>query len=343
MKNKINKNISVAITTFNGERFVEIQLQSILDQSRRADEVIIIDDCSTDKTPEIVRKFIGDRDLKNWVFKINDKNLGYIRNFNNAIGQTTGDIIFLCDQDDVWHADKIEKILEIFENNPAMQILNTGFRKIDHNGKVINSKIRHNRSNNGLITRSFLPNSLNKIEFEYIIWRNISPGCTAAFTKECKEFYLKNSTFLCPHDWELNVFGAALDGLYFYNQVLTDYRIHSNNTIGIKELKLSDRITAMNNDSRIKTAETEHKRACAYSESSWYNSLNVRQKKSLLRYKYIVQNRFFLISRRRFVTWLKLILCISGYIKLRGPQGIFNDLIFVIAKKRGKKSLYNQV
>ena len=100
--------ISVAMTTYNGARFVEKQLASLLAQTRPADEVIILDDRSTDGTPGIVTRFIKKNSPVSWHFSVNEKNLGYKENFYHAVGRTTGDLIFLCDQDDVWHSNKIE-------------------------------------------------------------------------------------------------------------------------------------------------------------------------------------------------------------------------------------------
>ena len=104
--------ISVVMTTYNGEKYVEEQLDSIRVQTRKADEVLIFDDQSSDKTVKIIQHYIDDNKLNNWKITVNAVNKGWRKNFFDGIQETSGDVIFLCDQDDIWVPDKIEKIQE---------------------------------------------------------------------------------------------------------------------------------------------------------------------------------------------------------------------------------------
>lgn len=324
--------ISIAMTTYNGERFIHKQLQSLLEQTRKPDEVVIFDDCSADDTVGIIHKFITDNELDNWTIISNTKNLGFIKNFNQAIGAAQGDIIFLCDQDDIWNPNKIEKMTYLFEKNPDIKVLSTSFRKIDQYGDSISVKRRLCHSNNNLVTKALPSGSLNKIHFEYIIWRNISPGCTTAFTKECRDFYIENHTDLCPHDWELGIFGAVLDGLYFFNEPLTDYRIYSGNTIGLADIKVNERFRTSIKDPRIESVESEFRRACVYVDSNWYGSLDEKRKRVLIRYRLLTEKRYKMLSEKRLLRWLELLWHLPDYIKLRGLQGIYNDFRYVARK-----------
>jgi len=321
------------MTTYNGEKYIQKQLQSLLEQTRKPNEVVIFDDCSTDGTVGIIHKFITDNKLDNWVVIGNTKNLGFIKNFNQAICATKGDIIFLCDQDDIWNPDKIEKMTLLFEKNPDIKVLSTSFRKINQYGDSIAVKRRLCHSDNNLVTKALPSGSLNKIHFEYIIWRNISPGCTTAFTKECKDFYVENYTELCPHDWELGIFGAVLDGLYFYNEPLIDYRIYFGNTIGLANIKVNERLRASKKDPRIESAESEFRGACAYVDSNWYGSLDEKHKKVLKRYRLLAEKRYKMLSEKRLLRWFELLWYLPDYIKLRGLQGIYNDFFYVAREK----------
>lgn len=98
--------ISLAMPTYNGERFLKEQLDSIYNQTIVPDEVIVVDDCSTDGTISILEEYKKKYGLKYWV---NEKNLGYNKNFEKAISLCTGDYIVLSDQDDVWFPHKIEE------------------------------------------------------------------------------------------------------------------------------------------------------------------------------------------------------------------------------------------
>ena len=91
--------ISIAIATYNGEKYLEEQLDSIYAQTYKNIEVIVTDDCSSDKTVEILKKYYKSHGLK---YVINETNLGFVKNFEKAISLCRGDYIALSDQDDIW-------------------------------------------------------------------------------------------------------------------------------------------------------------------------------------------------------------------------------------------------
>ena len=107
--------ISVAMTTYNGEKYVKEQLESILEQTKPVDEIVIMDDKSTDETVEIIKK-IQEKSEVNIILEVNKENVGYIENFRRAIKKTKCYIIFLCDQDDVWYKGKVEVMSGLMEN-----------------------------------------------------------------------------------------------------------------------------------------------------------------------------------------------------------------------------------
>ena len=109
--------VSIAIATYNGELFIEEQLKSIASQTRLPDEVIVCDDCSSDCTLAVINDFAASSIFPIQVY-VNDTNLGYGQNFSNAISKTTGDYVFLSDQDDVWFPTKISTMLSYFEQSP---------------------------------------------------------------------------------------------------------------------------------------------------------------------------------------------------------------------------------
>lgn len=103
--------ISVCLATYNGEKYIIEQINSILLQLSNKDEVIISDDNSTDDTLNLI-KSIGDKRIK--IF-INDLGQGYTRNFENAIKKSSGKFIFLCDQDDVWMENKVSTMMSALQ------------------------------------------------------------------------------------------------------------------------------------------------------------------------------------------------------------------------------------
>ena len=105
--------ISVVLSSYNGEKYIEEQLNSLYFQILKPDEILIIDDCSTDNTVNIIENFIKKNNLDNWILIKNDKNLGWKKNFIEGFKKATGNLIFPCDQDDIWHREKIQKMTQI--------------------------------------------------------------------------------------------------------------------------------------------------------------------------------------------------------------------------------------
>ncbi len=227
-------NISVAVTTYNGEKYIKEQLSSIMNQIRSADEVIIVDDASTDDTPEIIKNFIEENELTNWRLIENKENLGFIKNYRKALLETQGDVICLCDQDDIWFEDKLETISSVMAQNPPILALNTAFLIIDSNGHEKPASPKKN--NYGLIDK-LLKKRLEKISLVSEFHSNISPGCTMAIRKELADSYVRLTNCTLPHDYEMNVMAAAKGGLYFYDATLIKYRIHGDNLIGLEPKK----------------------------------------------------------------------------------------------------------
>ncbi len=106
--------VSIAMTTYNGEKYLSAQLDSILNQTYKNLEIIICDDCSTDDTRQILTNY-SKKDSRIKLF-FNDKNLGYSKNFQKAISLCTGNFISLSDQDDIWIPEKISLGINNIQN-----------------------------------------------------------------------------------------------------------------------------------------------------------------------------------------------------------------------------------
>lgn len=115
--------ISIVMATYNGKNFIEEQLESLRNQTLVADEVIIADDRSTDGTYEFILDYIKSHSLEKWSVYRNENNLGYSKNFSKLLMKASGEIIFLADQDDIWHNDKVEQMYSVMESNKQIQLL----------------------------------------------------------------------------------------------------------------------------------------------------------------------------------------------------------------------------
>lgn len=112
--------LSVAMCTYNGDKFIASQLSSILDQTIPIDDIVICDDGSNDKTLEIISRIQQENPNKINLFR-NPVNLGSTKNFEKAIDLCSGDYIFLADQDDIWKKDKVQKNFRCFLIKIQMQ------------------------------------------------------------------------------------------------------------------------------------------------------------------------------------------------------------------------------
>ncbi len=122
--------ISVALATWNGERFLEEQLKSIAAQSRLPDQLVLSDDASSDATLDVASRFAEHAPL-DVVIMPNSHRVGYNGNFMRAIAACTGDLIALSDQDDVWHPKKLELSARAFEADPAVSLVTHSARAVD--------------------------------------------------------------------------------------------------------------------------------------------------------------------------------------------------------------------
>lgn len=327
--------VSVALATFNGEKYVEKQLKSLLLQRRKIDEVIIVDDASTDNTADIIKNFIERNRLSaSWHFFVNEKNLGFLRNFKRAIEKTSGDVIFLCDQDDIWYKTKVDSMLSRFESNEHIKAMYSGFKVIDENDTFIKPRNSFMHSNNNLIKFRIEPFDTVKIELSTICNYNISPGCTLTFTREVRDIYIEKTKNICVHDWEIALIAAFLDGLYFFNTPLTNYRIHSDNAIGLpafsKKSLYSKGKTALSCCTRIDNAKKIYSYLSAMEVYQYLLPLD--KLKILTSSVNFAKTRLNALEEKKFRKLLELYKCTGNYSKSVTFKGRLADIFCVLKK-----------
>ncbi|WP_420148294.1 glycosyltransferase family 2 protein [Spirosoma sp.] len=113
--------VSIALCTYNGKAYLPAQWQSLLNQQQRPDEVVVSDDLSTDGTVELIEQLAAEAPFSVRILK-NSERLGSNKNFERALSACTGDLIFLCDQDDFWLPEKISTMTQFMVENPDLQI-----------------------------------------------------------------------------------------------------------------------------------------------------------------------------------------------------------------------------
>lgn len=207
--------ISVIIATYNGGHFLQQQLETVINQSYKNLEIIVVDDCSTDDTIAIVKQLMA-KDSRVQLVQ-NERNLGYIKNFEKGCTLANGDFIALCDQDDAWHLDKIKKSYGAIESYPMLYCDSV---VCDKNLRPVGITIS---------------NRVNCRNFNDPLQQAVSCRIYGHTILMRKDFAEKTIPFLpvIPHDWWLCYMATLHGGIKYLNEQLVYYRQHSNNLFGI--------------------------------------------------------------------------------------------------------------
>ena len=219
----------VIVCTYNGARFIVEQLESIFGQSQKPDLISIYDDRSVDNTVAIVLHFIeqrGTNDVSTRV-RINENNLGFALNFSNAIAEAQCDVLFLCDQDDRWHENKIRTSLDIIQNSKADMMFSDGIL-IDAEGHRL--PVRSVLTNYGLSKSNIVNFPRNPAQ--HLLRRNYVNGAAMAIRRAAAQAALPVPAGV-PHDYWLAIWCALHGGIDATADCLYEYRQHDSNVIGM--------------------------------------------------------------------------------------------------------------
>lgn len=204
--------VSVALAACNGEEYLKQQLDSILSQTFPVDEIVVSLDESKDNSLDVLNRY---RKISNKLKIFNGPSNGIVKNFENAIVKCHGDIIFLCDQDDVWDSKKVELVLNEFNKKNKIKLVVHDALITDENLNVFcESFFRKNRSRKGRLK--------NIIKNSYI-------GCCMAFKSVLKNCILPFPKNIPMHDQWIGLMAEFRGGVEFLNVPLIKYRRHNNN------------------------------------------------------------------------------------------------------------------
>ena len=216
--------ISVALASYNGEKYIKEQLESILNQSVQVDEIVVSDDGSKDSTVEIVKAFNDSR----IVLLQDNVNHGYTGNFEHALKHTTGDIIFLSDQDDVWMPNKVERHLSVFESNPEVGLVITDGVIIDKYGKETPEKRVLKAFNAALGAKE--SGTLSRKEYLSTATNVcLANGMALCITRRTLIEATPFPDCTIAHDHFLCFTALNLFSVYYLHEPLVKYRIHGEN------------------------------------------------------------------------------------------------------------------
>lgn len=195
------------MATYNGAKFVRQQIESILPQLGATDEVIIVDDASTDETVEIIHQL---RDGRIHLVQ-NARNEGVVKAFERALQLATGDLIFLADQDDLWDATKVATLRREFDRDPKTTLLVSDATMIDADGNVLGRWSERRPFSSGLVTN---------------LIRNRFVGCLMAFRRRLLDASLPFPPDIPMHDAWIGLMGHFCGRTRSVPQCLVSYRRH---------------------------------------------------------------------------------------------------------------------
>ncbi len=310
--------LSIAMTTYNGEKFIREQLDSILNQTRLPDEIVISDDASADKTVEILMEY-KEKYPKLINLLLNKENVGFVKNFERAIMNTTGDLVALSDQDDVWLPTKLEKECKVLEENKDVGMVFCDLKVVDEKLNTIYDSLWKRKSLN---MKGILKG--NSFFQKILIEGNRATGCTIMVRKEILDKTLPFNDKIA-HDYWIALVVSTLSDVFAIDETLVLYRQHGKNQIGVDK-KTNKAITVRSLESLNLLSEL----LSEYIKSSCSISFQKKVKK----HKFFLKSRLKLYLSTNFLERLKAFMLLAFHINLY-PRKIvfFKDFIFTISPK----------
>jgi hypothetical protein len=233
--------VSVALCTLNGVKYLSEQLSSILVQDRLPDEVVVSDDGSDDGTMELLEGFARDAPMPVRLLR-NEARVGVTANFEQAIAACTGDVVLLCDQDDVWSPARVSTLVGVFDREPRVAMAFSNAFLIDRDGRRLRPRLWDVIDLGRTQQARFRSDP-----FGFVLARSAVTGCTLAIRSSHLGLLLpfpaerEESSAPVLHDWWIALALAAAAGsgrLAMVDEPLVSYRLHPEQRIGLPELSL---------------------------------------------------------------------------------------------------------
>lgn len=228
--------ISVAMCTYNGGRYLQQQLLSIAQQTLPPHELVVCDDGSSDTTEEIVERFRGSASFP-VLFYRNAHNLGSTRNFEQAIRLCRGDIIALCDQDDVWSPEKLALMGAVFDEDPGLAGVFSNASLMDDQGTPQPGDLWQRQGFTALRQRSFN----RQTAFDQLIQRDTVTGATLLFQASYLPLLVPFPAEWVHDGWIALLLAGVAEIKPLAARPMT-YRLHAQQQVGAKQTPLSDHL-----------------------------------------------------------------------------------------------------
>jgi len=230
--------ISIVMPNFNRQKYIGEQLSSLISQIHQNWELVVVDDCSTDGSREIIREFVKNNPDRKIQFVENEKTLGVAKNFEKGLQFATGEYIAVCDSDDVWFPDKLEKELQFLKKG--------GYGMVYSDLVVVDEKLRK-------IKASFIKNFLSPFSnqkddsFDELIHDNHITAPTILLSSELKKKLVPFSQYGMQDYWIALIF-SMFSSIGYLDQQTIYYRQHTENVVGAKKFSFFGLVLSKNKD-----------------------------------------------------------------------------------------------
>lgn len=222
--------ISIAMCTYNGERYLREQLESFTNQTRLPDQLVVCDDGSTDSTRLILKDFARTAPFP-VELRFNTRTLGISKNFEQSLSKCTADYIALCDQDDRWLPNKLQCLADLLEANPDAGYACSNAMLIDKHGRPLQHKLWDALR----VDPPTLVRQDARVRRAYLVRQNCVTGATMMLRREKLRNFLAPLPASWVHDHWLVVLCEILKCPGCLTpELLTEYRLHPGQTIGVE-------------------------------------------------------------------------------------------------------------
>lgn len=245
----VAERISVAMCTRDGARFVEAQLKSILRQQRLPDEIVVSDDASADSTVEIVERVVASSPF-DVVITRNAAPLGAAANFASALRRCTGDVVALCDQDDVWMPDKLAVVEDRLARGEAVAVFSDA-ELVDADGNRVGLRLWES---NGLGPRARRRLADGADVLPALLRWNVVTGATLAIRREVVDLALPLPPDTLHDEW-LALIAAGLGPVVAVEDPLVHYRVHAASSVGVPPRRLRHLLAIRRDDGEVRASE----------------------------------------------------------------------------------------
>lgn len=218
--------IDILLSTYNGARFVDAQIESLLFQSYKDIHLIIRDDGSKDETPQ---KLLHWKQLHPDLIELHlESNVGVIESFNKLAALSKGPYLAFCDQDDIWLPHKLESCMQLMDQTKPC-LVHSDLKVVDSNLREIHPSFWD---------YSYLSGDAKYATFNRLLGQNVVTGCTTLLNRELAALAFPVPKEAIMHDWWLALAASCFGKVTASQEQLIHYRQHGNNTVGAKPFSL---------------------------------------------------------------------------------------------------------